>query len=388
MAPAPRRLIVSRATAGFLQRGHPWVRPDRFTRGLEQLQTGEPVVLVDQEGRELAAALADPRATVCARVYDRQPGRPFDPRAAMRAAWARRARWHQDPDTDCYRLVHGEADGLPGLRVERYASWIIVLVSASCAERHVEAVVAELQQLQPQSRILVRLHLEDLRRSSVLDRPIGGWSLDPGEVVLGRELGVVYPLRPAAGLATGLYVDQRATRDRLRSMAQGARVLNLFAYTGAFSICLLRAGALEATDVDISSPALARAAETAALNGVADRHHTSHSDCRKILHPGKLYDLIVIDPPTAAQGGGGWLLRRDYPGLLRMAWGALAAHGLLLACANTVHAVHDQLGGWITDAVAGQGKDETAQFQLAEDVPQVRGFPEGRPFRLAARRKA
>jgi 23S rRNA (cytosine1962-C5)-methyltransferase len=381
-----KTLTVSRATAGFLARGHPWVRPDRFTRGLDRLRAGEPVTLIDQQGKPLASALADPGSEVCARVYHRQPHRAFDPAAALARAWERRAALHADPETDCYRVVHGEADFLPGLRIERYADTLVVLVLSEAIAPHVEAVCAALRERQPLARIVLREHRDDLRRADPTTRRWGGGPLDPDEIVIGRELGVRYPLRPFAGLATGLYVDQRGTRARLRSRASGARVLNLFAYTGAFSVALLAAGAASAVDVDLSAPALARAVETARMNGVAERHRIEQEDCRRFL--ARLrdeFDLVICDPPTAAQGGGGWVLRRDYGEVLRLALARLAPSGLLVACANTLGEPFP-----LREAALGAARElglavePDHGFALAEDLPLLKGFPEGQPYRLVA----
>ncbi|MBA2482132.1 MAG: hypothetical protein H0V44_15840, partial [Planctomycetes bacterium] len=194
-----KTLQVSRATARFLADGHPWVRPDRFTKGLERLGVGDPVVLVDEHGARLASALADPQAEVCARVYHRSPDRAFDAGAAVLRAWKRRDPLHTDPETDCYRLINGEADFLPGLRVERYASTVVVLVLASCASPYVATVCGSLRDLLPGATVVVREHRDDLRREDVSSTLDSGAPIDPGAVVMGRELGVAYPLRPYAG---------------------------------------------------------------------------------------------------------------------------------------------------------------------------------------------
>lgn len=384
-----RTLTVSRATAGFLGRGHPWVRPDRFTRGLEQLRCGEPVTLVDQQGRRLASALADPGAGVCARVYAWQPDQPFAPAQALLGAWQRRGALHADPSTTCYRVVHGEADGLPGVRIERYGELLVVLLTTAAAAVHADALAAAAQALLPEARVLVRLHREDLRRANVEDRPWGGWRIDPQAVLTATELDVRYPLRPFAGLATGLYVDQRGTRLALRAQAAGARVLNLFAYTGAFSLALLRAGAQAALDVDRSGPALARAREAAVLNGVHERHRTVQDDCRVVLSQlakaGERFDLVICDPPTAAQGGEGWVLTRDYPALLTQAWAVVEPGGLLVTCANTLHRPVP-LAAWVEAAVGREGI-AVAPPPWQIDLPQRQGFPEGRPYQLVLRRR-
>ena len=385
-----RTLTVSRTTVRFLRDGHPWVRPDRFTRGLENLRAGEAVTLVDETGQVHASALADPAAEICARVFHRKPDALFDPAAAVVRAWNRRAALHADPDTDCYRIIHGEADFLPGLRVERYASVLVVLVLAECMKPHVDAVCSALYALMPSATLVVRDHRDDLRCAAVADSRWGGGALDPEAVIEGRECACRYPLRPFSGLATGLYVDQRATRIWLKPQAAGRRVLNLFAYTGAFSINLLVAGAASAVDVDLAAPALARAAEAAVLNGVADRHRIVHQDCRQFLSDSiDAFDCIICDPPTAAQGGAGWILRRDYPEVLRLAMRRLAPGGLLLACCNTLGGKPYALDAAVDDAAQNTGLhlDVVEAPLVGEDIPLLRGFPEGRPFRLVAARR-
>ncbi len=394
-APAQRQglrtLQVSRTTARFISDGHPWVRPDRFTLGLEALSTGEPVTLVDESGRRLASALSDPADEICARVYHRRADMPFIPAQALTRALERRATLLADGSTDCHRLVHGEADFLPGVRIERYAQVIVVLVLAPCAAPYADELCRSLQGRFPEAVVVRKDHHEDLRRAPVSARRSDGRPLDPEEVVAARELGVTYPLRPYAGLATGLYVDQRATRAWLRPLVPGKRVLNLFSYTGAFSLCALHAGAAAATDIDLSAVALARAQEAAALNGLALRLRTLRGDCREVLSAldeAECFDVIIADPPTAAQGAGGWVLRRDYGAVLRLALARLAPGGLLVACCNTIGGKPFDLAGAIQEQ-AGLENVAVTRIDapaLGEDLPQVDGFPEGRPFRLVAMR--
>ena len=379
-------LQVSRATAGFLTRGHPWVRPDRYTRGLERLRAGDAVTLVDEQGHRLASALADPAAEICARVYHRLPDKAFDPAAAVTRAWERRAALHADPGTDCYRVVHGEADFLPGLRVERYADVLVVIVLADAISPHLEAICTALARLQPGATIVVRDHRDDLRRQATATRRWPHGSVDPEGRVVGHEFGVPVAIRPFAGLATGIYVDQRGTRAWLRPHAAGKRVLNLFAYTGLFSVSLLQAGAASALDVDLSAPALAVASDNARLAGVADRHRTQQGECRKVLAGlQETFDLVIVDPPTSAQGDGGWILRRDYPEVLTAAWALMAPGGLLIACCNTLHGKPYRLGEAVTAACPG-GREVPAA-SLAKDVPLLKGFPEGRPWQQVAFRR-
>jgi len=383
-------LQVSRATARFIAEGHPWVRPDRFTVGLGGLKAGAAVTLVTESGERIASALADPGAEVCARVFHTKPDMKFDAASALDRAIARRSELYAASDTDCFRVVHGEADHLPGLRVERYGDVYVVVVLATCAAPYVDAVCQRLRESFSEASIVVRDHRDDLRREDVRSRLYGGGELISDATVIGTELGVSYPLLPFDGLATGLYVDQRQTRVWLNQQASGARVLNLFAYTGAFSLSLLAAGAASAIDVDLAGPPLKKAEEAAQLNGLADRHLAVKTDCRAYLEAGREeFDMIIIDPPTAAMGREGWVLRRDYPTVLGLAFARLAPGGLLVACCNTIGGKPYPLREAVTDAA----RKRSLQVKLVDgpslglDIPQLKGFPEGRPFRLAAARR-
>ena len=280
-------LIVSRTTASFVSAGHPWVRPDRFTRGLERLTPGAVVTLVDERGQGIASALADPTSDICARVFHRLPGKTFDPAGAVRRAWDRRAALHTDATTavtNCYRIIHGEADFLPGVRVERFADVVVIEVRCAAIAGYADTIAATLAELMPAARIVIKDHRDDLRQSPVENRAWNGSGFDPETVVSVRELGVTLEARPFAGLATGIYPDQRATRAWLRPTVNGARVLNLFAYTGAFSSSFLHAGAADATDVDVAGPSLAIATANAQANGYGPQHHAIQQDSRTFLN--------------------------------------------------------------------------------------------------------
>lgn len=379
-----RQLQIGRQSAGFISRGHPWVRPDRFTRGLERLQLGEAVTLVDEHGQGLASALVEPKGKVCARVYDRRPGQALDPVARFAKALERRAKLLADSGTDTVRLIHGEADGLPGLRIERLGSVTVVVVFSACIQAHLPVLLEHLKKNSP-GPIVVKEHIDDLQRSACQAYRLDGKSCDPEETVVVKELGVSLLVRPFGGLATGIYLDQRGTRRWLRQKAKDRRVLNLFAYTGLFSLSLLEAGAAHATDVDLAATALGQGNQNAQSLNLHKRLSQVKADCQEFLANDKdFYDLIIIDPPTAAQGGKGWILRRDYPLVIQAAAARLNPGGLIVTIANTLHAQTPDLKGLL-----GQSGLKIHQElpRLDEDLPQLKGFDEGRPFRLAIAEK-
>jgi len=374
---------VGAATARALRAGHPWVLPDRFTGSRASLTSGQLLELVGPRGERLGRALADPDQRVVARRVG-DPDEPFDPAGRARRALDRRRALLQGDETDAYRLVHGEADGLPGLQVDRYGDALVAVRRAPCAATFDGAVLEVLRQATDAGVIWTKDHFADLRRSGVRGRCVRG-KADAGEERIVRERGLRFAVRPFGGLGTGLFPDQRANRERLEGLGRPGRVLNLFSYTGAFSVAALAADATEVVDVDLAGPALRTARQNVRLNGLdGARHRTEKADALAYLDraPARSFDRIVVDPPTAARGGRGWSVRKGLPGLLASAIGKLRDGGILLICVNDHRASPGQLERALREAartvrrpvarVAGAGP--------APDYPSLRGFPESRSF--------
>lgn len=375
-----RTVTIGRQSAGFVNRGHPWVRKDRFTKGIEHCAIGEAITLVDERGKGVASALANPGADRCALVYHRAAGKAFNPSASVERAWQARAGLHRDSNTNCYRIIHGEADFLPGFRLERYGQSYVLLIRNKAALAHSKAVANTIADLIPNGRLYIREQLDDLRKQKTATYAHDGQTVDSHASHIARELGTDISVQPCLDLATGIYVDQRGTRSWLRQHCAGKSLLNCFAYTGVFSSSLLVAGAERAIDLDLSGAALAVAEANAAHNKVSERHQAVKADCGQWLAQcTEQFDIIVMDPPTAARGGDGWVLRRDYPKLLKLLPPLLSPKGIVISCCNTLGGKPFDLKRALNEAGLQIQSDKP---QLAADIPQKSGFPEGRPFRL------
>jgi len=417
---------VSRATARALERGHPWILPDAESDDPERLAPGTCVKLVDPQGRELGVARLEGAGPVAARLWSPPSGDVGEGAISVEARVANaiarrrpllrrgsaRLQHRGRPHTDAIRLVHAEADGLPGLALDRLGPLLRVLVSGrACAglvDRVVEATVTELGDAIGSSPPVIEvLHLRAsppgrhvcvrVARQGKAGPELDALTAGEGLVVYDRGLrfrvdpGLGEPERPRPGF--GLYLDQRENRERLGRLARsGGRWLNLFAHTGAFSVALLAAGAEEVTSVDLSGAYLRWLESNLELNaefGVdAARHHSVRRDGRRHLGSlarGERFDGIVLDPPTAAAAGRRfWSAGRDLEPLIGEALTRLVPGGVLLVCRNERRAkrrLHDlvQRAAERTGVRVGPLREAGP----GADFPHRPGFPEGDSFQGA-----
>jgi len=374
---------VGAATARALQSGHPWVIADRDTGSTRQLRAGQRIHVVGPDRRPLGTAIADPGSRIVARVIG-PPNTPFSPRALARQALERRAPLLDDGATDVLRLVHGEADGLPALHVDRYGQALVALRHAPAADVYCEEVYRELMAATGAGILWEKDHYQDLRKEPVKGRLIKGDATAETEVIV-HERGLRFRTRPFGGLATGFYADQRTNRELLARRGPFPRVLNLFGYTGAFSVATLAAGAEHVTDVDLAGPALRIARGNVQLNDLPEERYRYHrGDAVKFVRRGAeaSFDLVIIDPPTAAKGATGWSSRKRYDQLLSDAIRLLAPGGTVLACLNDRRARPGQLRRSVREQARERGRRvaDLLDAPPSLDFPELAGFPESRSF--------
>jgi 23S rRNA (cytosine1962-C5)-methyltransferase len=303
---------------------------------------GEHVRLVDERGEELGLAIADPdneRLRVLAMPADgfgRIDGALLGWRVERALRW-RKALGLPGPD-HAYRLVHGAGDGLPGFACDVLGSAAVVYVYGAgllaLGKQLAEAIVGFAQLRGAVVKLRARGAADRVEQEVVGTRP------DDALVV--TEHGVAFEVHPLGGLNHGLFTDMREHRRGLARFASGARVLNLFSYTGALGLACARAGAQAVTSVDTSAGVQAWAAGNFARNGLGDprRWRFETGDAVRFLaraaRDKERYELILIDPPTFSTARGQpWTLDRDYPDLIARAAAVIPSDGLLWLAANT-----------------------------------------------------
>jgi 23S rRNA (cytosine1962-C5)-methyltransferase len=369
-----------------LLRRHPWVFEGAVERG--KADAGETVRVEASDGRFLAWAAYSPASSIRLRGWTFDEAERVDASLFQRRiAKAVAVRARLAIDSDAMRVVHGEADGLPGLVVDRYADVLCVQFGAAGVERWKGAIVDALAAECGTRRIYERsdAHVRGLEGLE----PRTGWLLGEGATdVEIREHAWRFRVDVAHGHKTGFYLDQRENRRRFGELVRrtgSRRVLNAYSYTGGFGVAALAGGAEHVTSVDSSAPALERAVEHVALNGHdAARHEARDADVNRTLRAaidaGERWDAIVLDPPklapTAAHAE---RAARAYKDINRLALTALAPGGLLLtfSCSGGmgVELFHKVVAGAAVDA----GVDGAILERLgaAPDHPMTLFFPEG-----------
>lgn len=324
-----------------LRSGAPWVFSNEIAMqpDFRQIAPGSLVRIEGDDGVRFGTFLFNPHSLIAARRLDR------DPAAEVDATWIRRRLQSAIElrgrvcDTPFHRLVHAEADGLPGLVIDRYDDVLVLQANTAGMDRLTPLIVEALSGLLRLSAVVAR-NDSAARRQEGLPESV---SLLTGsdartEVV---EAHVRFPIDPLGGQKTGWFFDQRPNRDRVAALAGGARVLDVFSHVGAFGLRCAAAGAREVTLIDSSEPALAHARQAAALNEVADLLRVRRDDAFDAMGAlaGERFDIVVCDPPAFARS------RKDaeaglraYGRMARLAAPLVAPGGLLFVASCSHHA--------------------------------------------------
>lgn len=392
---------VSAAVARPLRRGHPWL----FDRGIVHLShdgaPGARAVVFDDASRKLVGVgLWDPHSPIRVKMLHAAAGKPrtidatfFAERVAE--ALALRAPLLAAGDTDGYRAVFGESDGLPGFVADCYAGTLVVKLYSEAWGPWLPTVLELLRAALAPERIVLRLAralqgagisaLGGLRDGDVLEGP----ALPAGAVVVFRENGLRFECDPVRGQKTGFFLDQRDNRSRVEALSGGCEVLNVFSYSGGFSLYAARGGARTAVSLDLNPLALAAAQRNFALNvehdpAVAACHHEclegdAFERLEALAASRRRFDVVVIDPPAFA--------RREehasralqaYARLVELGLGVLSPGGrlVLASCSSRVSAEDFRANALAAAARAGRPLREVVATGHALDHPVRESFPE------------
>jgi len=399
-SPSNQRLAirVTPAAERAIRRGHPWLFADAIRQQSQAGRPGDLAIIFDRKGRFLAVGLYDPFSPIRVRVLQALQSVTIDDvwyqhkieKAANKRRELPAAR------TNGYRLVHGENDGLPGLVIDRYDRTYVLKLYSLAWIPHLDSVMAALsavvssQEGDLPHRVVLRLSRAVQAEEDWL------FGLSNGVVLTGPPLtraigfvenGLLFEADVARGQKTGFFLDQRENRARLEKLTAGKRVLNLFSYTGGFSLYAARGGATRVISVDSSQPALAAAVRNFQLNQSQPRvmaadHELLLGDAFRTLselqRSRRTFDIVVIDPPSFAnsqdqvEGAG-----HAYARLVRLGLPVLRRKGILVICSCSARVTADLFYQTVHETASQMGRPLQEIERTAHAIDHPIGFREG-----------
>ena len=309
----PRVVITAKGTR-WVEQGHPWIYEGEVIRQEGDCENGGLVDAVSEKGKYLGTGFLSEKSKIRVRLLSRNANDRFDA-----AFWQRRLQYAWDyrktvmgDQTSCCRIIFGEADGFPGLTVDRFSDLLVTQTLSIGMERAKDMIFPALVKLLREDGEVIR---GVFQRNDVAIRELEGMAQNKGWYVLPGETppespmteicenGVYYSVDVENGQKTGFFLDQKYNRLAVAKLAKGKRVLDCFTHTGSFALNAAKGGAEHVTAVDVSASAIGMARQNALRNGLEDRMDFLTADVFDLLPElaakgGKPYDFIILDPPA------------------------------------------------------------------------------------------
>lgn len=367
----PVEAVVGKRGRKRILAGHPWV----YRSDVVEMagRAGEVVRVVDERGSFLGMAFGNARSEISLRIVSRREEEIDESWFRARVGEAVALRETLDIDASAYRVVHSEADGIPGLVADRYGDCLVLQVGSAAVEARLEIVTEVLQDELRPAGILLRGDAKSRKREG-LSREVRVLSGRVPDKVIVREGEVRYEVDPRAGQKTGSFLDQRENHVAAGRLA-GGRVLDVFAYAGLFALHAAKnAETVEA--VDASGPALDLARRNAGINGLENVSFTRENAfdlLRDRSDAGEEYDTVILDPPAFAKSRRDLQkARRAYKEINLRAMKMLPKGGALVTCSCSHHLSREVFEETLRSAAADAG----ATMRVVEWRAQAADHPE------------
>jgi 23S rRNA (cytosine1962-C5)-methyltransferase len=331
-------ILKPRRARPFFAR-HPWVFDSSIDRVIGEPRAGDQVDVVTNDGQRIATGLYNPTSSIRVRLYRWDDG-PLDgafwSKTLAAAGRLRREILDLGKNSSAYRLIFSEGDGLSGLTVDCYDRWLVAQFTSLALYTHRDLMLGLLTELTDAEGIIARTDRgvtpkEGLRAGQ--ESTVGTVPVEPVTIV---ENGLHFRVDIQSGQKSGFYLDQRVNRREVASYCHGKRVLDLFCFSGAFSLNAARNGAVETLGVDSSAPAIELARQNAALNGIENIEFIV-GDVLEVLQRLELeqrrFDVVICDPPKFARQAKD--VEHALKGYLRLNMAALEVlkpDGILVTC--------------------------------------------------------
>lgn len=382
-----KRIILKTGKEKSVLQRHPWIFSGAVASVTGDPQPGETVEVCGYQGEPLGWAAYSPHSSIRARIWSFNSNEEIVPEFFVRkieAAAHLRKMLNLIEKTNAYRLIHGEADGIPGLIVDLYPETAAVQILSAGAEYWRDVLVDQIQQITACKAVVERSDVEVRQLEGLPFRE----GVIRGEGVPARlkiiENGIEYWVDVIGGQKTGFYLDQRQNRQRLTELARDREVLNAFCYTGGFTLSALAGGAKSVLSIDSSATALHLASENLILNGFDPAKNqwlegNVFQELRLLRDRNKKFDLIVLDPPkfapTSAQAQ---KAARAYKDINLLGFKLLRSGGILVTFSCSGGISRDLFQKIVADAALDAGVDARIVEVLSQsgDHPVALNFPE------------
>jgi 23S rRNA (cytosine1962-C5)-methyltransferase len=387
------RLSLYPRAESAIRSNHPWIYAESIKMQNREGETGELAVIYDKRDRFMAVGMYEAESPIRLRIL--HVGKPMTIDRdwwleKARACLAKREGSIIQPGTDGARMIQGESEGFPGLVADRYADTLVVKIYATSWLARWEEIEGVLREVFAPKFLVLRMSRNVIaytQKYAIAE----GFCGEPGEeIVVFSENGLRFESAVLKGQKTGFFLDQRNNRARVETLAKGRDVLNVFSFSGGFSLYAARGGASSVTDLDISAYALDSAARNFSLNSnnyqiSKVKRHAVQADAFKWMDETREnYDLIITDPPTLAKRESeraGAI--RAYQHMNAAAISRLRLGGVLVAASCSAHVSSDDFFRTIQETAQASGRtwrelwrsghaaDHPAAFREAEYLKAV-----------------
>ncbi len=385
-APRLRIQLFPRAEAA-VRKGHPWVFGDSIKSQNREGDTGELAVIYDRHDRFMAVGLYDPASPIRIRIVHCGKPATIDRNwwlTKARECLALRENTVLTPRTDGARLINGESEGFPGFVADQYADTLVVKLYTAAWLPRWQEMAAVLREVFNPRHLLLRMSRNIQQEAAQTWNLTEGFRGDPGnDIVIFSENGIRFESAVRHGQKTGFFLDQRENRASVESLASGRQTLNVFSFSGAFSLYAARGGAASVADLDISAHALESAGRNFELNATDPRisrvpRETIQADAFKWLDDTRRsFDLIIVDPPSLAKRE----KERDgairaYQRLNSRAIALLRPGGILVAASCSAHVSAPEFLSLVTEAARRSGRKWRELWTSGHATDHPARFPE------------
>jgi 23S rRNA (cytosine1962-C5)-methyltransferase len=381
-------VFLKKSADSFIKRKHPWI----FSGAIEKVEgnpaNGETIQIFSSNKTLVGVGSYSPSSQIRVRVWSFNPEEKIDKdffRKKFLAASQFRKRIVDTSQTNAYRIINSENDGLPGLIVDRYADYLICQFLSSGSDFHKKIITETLDEVFNPIGIYERSDVE-IRIKEGLEPTKGTLSgKEPDDLIQILENGLKFSVDVKNGHKTGFYLDQRDNRKLVSEFSRGKNVLNCFSYTGGFSVYALSSGAKNLTQIEASESALDLSTKNIELNNPDDSKIENISGdvfevLRKFRDERRTFDLIILDPPKFAESESQiQKASRGYKDINLLAIKLLNPGGILFTFSCSGHISQELFQKIVADAALDSGREVKIIKQLtqAADHPVALNFPEG-----------